>query len=314
MQPGRSSRTAMYNALFRALEGQRGSHTRLFVDPLAARFLTAPLAAVVGLAKVPGGAALVHRYIDHRWPGVRTSVVARTCLIDDTINNTLDRRTAKRWQFVALGAGFDTRPHRLTSLRQALPFEVDHPDTQTAKRARLAGAGAVARTDIRYIATDFNVDQRCPLLEDHEYDATAPTIIVWEGVTNYLNADAVDATLRWCSTVARGSILIFTYIDRNVIDDPSSYVGTHNLAKSLARSGEPLTFGIDPQQLPGFLADRGFRLLSDRGASDYRLLYYGDCARNMRGHEFYRVAVAGVERSGQSSRSTEAAHSITTLS
>jgi methyltransferase (TIGR00027 family) len=62
---------------------------------------------------------------------VRTSVVARTRLIDEAITASVDDKVT---QVVILGAGFDSRAYRLPALRRALVFEVDHPDTQRAKR------------------------------------------------------------------------------------------------------------------------------------------------------------------------------------
>ncbi len=75
---------------------------------------------------------------------------------------------------------------------------------------------------------------------------------------------------------------------------PSAFIGTKNLFASLENAGEKLTFGIEPSQLPGFLAERGLSLESDLGAAEYRERYFGDAARKMRGHEFYRVALARV--------------------
>lgn len=51
---------------------------------------------------------------------------------------------------------------------------------------------------------------------------TVPRIFLWEGVTNYLTADAVDVTLRWCARAVAGSLLIFTYIHRDVLTDPGT--------------------------------------------------------------------------------------------
>jgi methyltransferase (TIGR00027 family) len=293
MKAGRSSRTAEYNALFRALE------RRPFADPLAVWFLTPPLAAVARVATIPGARKLVQRYIDRRWPGVRTSVVARTQLIDDAVTEAVAQLlNVVRCQFVILGAGFDSRPHRLESLRDLSVYEVDHPNTQAAKRSRLASSGAPTRSDVRYVAADFTSDRFADLLADAAYDSSAPTIIVWEGVSNYLTAEAVDSTLQWCAATAPGSVLIFTYVNRDVLTNPAKYVGTGNLARSLARSGEPLTFGIDPNDLHGYLADRGLDLVSDSGATEYRTRYYGNDACEIRGHEFYRVAVARVATRG----------------
>ena len=48
------------------------------------------------------------------------------------------------------------------------------------------------------------------------------------------------------------------------------------------------------EQIRGFLVERGLSLESDLGAAEYRERYFGDAARKMRGHEFYRVALARV--------------------
>jgi O-methyltransferase involved in polyketide biosynthesis len=83
-----------------------------------------------------------------------------------------------------------------------------------------------------------------------------------------LTEPAVDATLRWCARAATGSRLLFTYVHRDVLTRPETFVGTERLFASLARAGERLTFGIDPDALPGFLAARGLSLERDVGAAE----------------------------------------------
>jgi O-methyltransferase involved in polyketide biosynthesis len=104
----------------------------------------------------------------------------------------------------------------------------------------------------------------------------------------------VDATLRWCGKAPAGSGLIVTYVDRAVLTDPGRHAGAHRLHATLRRAGEELTFGLDPAEAPAYLAERGLTLRWDVGASEYRRRYYGDAARSMRGHEFYRVTFARV--------------------
>jgi O-methyltransferase involved in polyketide biosynthesis len=47
------------------------------------------------------------------------------------------------------------------------------------------------------------------------YRESARTLFLWEGVTNYLDEAAVDATLRWCARASPGSLLLFTYVHRD---------------------------------------------------------------------------------------------------
>jgi methyltransferase (TIGR00027 family) len=291
MKTGRSSRTAEHNALFRALEASVPEDERLFIDPLAPGFLTWPLSLVGHLAAAPGGGRLARAMIDRRWPGVRTSVVARTRLIDDTLSSFTPDRLG---QFVVLGAGFDSRPYRLPCL-QALPvFEVDHPDTQLAKRQALSGALGALPDNVTFIPSDFNLRQLGSDMEASGYCSSRPTVFLWEGVSNYLSDNAVDAMLRWSAQAAPGSCLLFTYIHSDVLTQPEIFVGAHRLRASLDKVGEQLTFGMDPDAMGDYLDHRGFVREWDLGAREYRARYFGPKAKDMVGHEFYRVALARV--------------------
>lgn len=297
MREGHASRTAEHNALFRALESSLPEHRRLFEDPLARSFLGWRLGLVARLADLPGLGELVPWFIDHRWPGVRTALVARTRLIDDWIATALGEPIA---QLVILGAGFDSRAYRLPELRGIAVFEVDHPDTQTVKRKALQRVCSVPPGHVRFVASDFQERDLGSAMAAAGYREAERTLILWEGVTGYLTEAAVDATLRWCSRATGGSLLLFTYLHRDVLTRPSAFVGTKRLLASLDKVGEKLTFGIEPGRLPEFLAQRGLSLESDVGAAEYRERYFHEAARTMRGHEFYRVALARVGRSGGS--------------
>ena len=132
--PERSSRTAEFVALFRALESRLPERRRLFHDPYAASFLGRPLRGALALAGVPVTGRLVPAAIDRGWPGTRVSVVVRTRYIDDAV--------AGADQAVILGAGFDTR-----ALRLDLPRVVELD--------ALGEIGAAART-VRRVGEPFS--------------------------------------------------------------------------------------------------------------------------------------------------------------
>jgi methyltransferase (TIGR00027 family) len=291
MREGHASATAEHNALFRALDAFRPPATHLIDDPFAGGFLSFPLSLVHRLARFPGIRTLVPWFIDRRWPGVRTAVVARTRLIDDTIARLLGEGVE---QFVVLGAGFDSRAWRIPALRGVDVFEVDHPATQAAKREALARALDAQPAHVRFVAVDFARDDLASRMDAAGYLESRRTLFLWEGTTNYLTEPAVDATLRWCARARPGSVLLFTYVHRDIITNPASFAGSERLFASLERFGERFTFGIHPDELAAFLAKRGLSLESDVSCPEFRARYYGDAAREMRGHEFYRVAVARV--------------------
>jgi len=197
-------------------------------------------------------------------------------------------------QVVILGAGYDTRAHRLPGLGAVAVYEVDHPDTQRAKREVLERATVLASSDLHYVANDFSRDDLTAGMAAAGYNGRQQTVFIWEGVTNYLSADAVDTTLRWVSTAAPGGTLIFTYVHRDVLTNPAGFAGADRLLSTLTRAGEGLTWGKDPEAMPEFLKERGLSLRTDIGAAHYRPAALGEAAREICGHEFYRLAAARI--------------------
>ena len=291
MQGLEASRTAEYMALFRALESALPAARRLFEDRFATAFLRPRLRFVAGLARLPLVGGLVPAFIDHRWPGARTSGVARTRFIDDVVEATLGSGMD---QVAILGAGFDARAYRIAAMAGATVFEVDHPATSAAKRRLVEAAFGSAPSHVRFVPIDFGTEPLRSAMISAGFDPGRRTLFVWEGVTNYLVEGAVDATLRWCASAAAGSTVVLTYVHRRVLDAPEAFEGTAKLFATLSESGERWTFGLDPTRLSGFLARCGLVLDEDVGAVDYRARYFGRAASGMRGYEFYRVAVAHV--------------------
>ncbi len=288
-----ASRTAEFMALFRAIEtSRRPREGRLFVDPLARGFLGRSLGVVADLCRPSLLGAALERVIDHRWPGARTSGVARTRLIDDAVSEAL--RDGFQ-QFVILGAGFDSRAYRLPGLASTHVFEVDHPATLAKKKERLATSLGAFPRHITFVAIDFDRGGLAHALATAGFDSRGRSFFLWEGVTNYLTSDAVDSTLRYVTAAgAPGSRILFTYVHRGLLDGSVVFAGTEHLFATLRRSGEPWTFGLDPAELPVYLRERGLELVWDLGASDYRRRYMGSASRSMTGYEFYRAALAEV--------------------
>jgi O-methyltransferase involved in polyketide biosynthesis len=59
----------------------------------------------------------------------------------------------------------------------------------------------------------------------------------------------------------------------------------------MRRIGEAWTFGFHPDAVPDYLARRGFRLIADLGAAEYRARYWPRPNRQ-EGYEFYRAVLA----------------------
>jgi methyltransferase (TIGR00027 family) len=307
----RSSRTAEHVALFRAIETAR-RRDRVIDDPYAVAFLTGRYGLLARLARMPAVGRWLESYLDRRFPGgPRASAVARTRLIDELVEDALggdgfggdalgggaagtQAAGTTPAQVVLLGAGYDSRAYRLPATRSARVFEVDHPATQATKR-RVVGAAVRAerRAHVRFVGVDLMRDDLAGALRAAGFSGEERAVVVWEGATNYLNAESVDVTLRALAGIAAsGSRIVFTYVDRAALDGTGDFRGVWQDA--VRRQGEPWTFGFVPEELPGYLAERGLRLgldLSTRDAADRSLVPLG---RHEPAAAFYRIAQAEV--------------------
>jgi methyltransferase (TIGR00027 family) len=288
--PFEVSRTAQYMALFRALEAGRAPQRRLFDDHLARHFLSGPLRTAGGLARLPPARAGIEAVIDRRWPGARTSAVARTRLIDDWTRGAV---AAGATQLVILGAGFDARAYRLAELGSLRVFEVDRPEVVARKR-EVAGRIDPAHAPT-YLELDFDREDVPSALRAAGLDPAQTTCVIWEGVTHYLSAAAVVTTLEAvASSVPAGSRLLFTYVHRGVIDGSVAFDAAQAALAAVNRAGEPWRFGLAPNEVEPFLARAGYRLVEDVSSREYRERYLPAKARYLRGFEFYRAARAEV--------------------
>jgi methyltransferase (TIGR00027 family) len=285
-----ASRTAQFNALFRAMESaRRPGHEGLFHDPLAPGFLGSLMWAYV-ISRVPLVGRLMPMYIDWKWPGVRPSAIGRTCWIDEQLCFSLKGGIR---QVVILGAGYDCRAYRLPGMEGARVFEIDHPNTLAVKVSRLKDLLGVLPEHVTFVEADFDRQDFSLALRDSGFDCSLPTFFLWEGVMHYLTAEAVDVTLRSIASLsAPGSRLVFTYIHRGLLDGTESFGDMGHIPETLRESGETWTFGLRPEELKDYLAGRGFSLAADIGSIEYRIRYLGASGRHLKGFGFYRAALA----------------------
>lgn len=282
------SYTAATMALQRALESNRRSDDRLFVDPYAEAFTSGSLRLLARLSRVAvlGRAApLLFDLVGG--PGPRPSAVARTRLIDDSVVAAADAVD----QVVLLGAGFDTRAHRIPALAGVEVFEVDHPATQAVKRRVVDELGLVA-PNIVYVPVDLEHEALGPALAAGLRTDTT-VLCLWEGVTNYLTAEAVDGTLDAVRRLGvAGSRLLFTYVDARAIADPAAFPEARRWTANVRHAGEPWIFGLDPATVDEFLARRGYRLVADVSTEEAGARWFPALGRRERGSALYHVAEA----------------------
>jgi len=289
-----SSFTAETMALQRAFESHRPSKSRLFSDPYADAFLRPWMRWMAAASGVPVLRTVATRLFDAKTgPGPRPSAIIRTRVIDDALVDIVERH--KDSQVVILGAGFDTRAYRLSALAMARVFELDHPATQRAKREVIVrlklSSGHVVHAPI-----NFEHDDLYGVLTGAGIHPNSPIVFVWEGVTNYLSARAVDDTLVTLRRISRNpnAVLIITYVDSRALDEPSPFPEARRWTKAVRDAGEPWIFGLHPESVSRWFRERGYQVRSDISTKDASWQLFADLHRAERGSALYRVVVADI--------------------
>jgi methyltransferase (TIGR00027 family) len=187
---------------------------------------------------------------------------ARTTFLDAAVARYLDNTQ----QFVILGAGFDTRAYRLPASTRVRSFEVDAPKTQAVKREVLQKAG-IDSSNVTFVAANFENEDWLARLGDAGFDRGQPSFFLWEGVTMYLDREAVEATLRKIASCAKGSVVTFDFFTSEAIESRAAYWRFGRAAAKAA--GEPLKFGVDStppsrERIAALLRSCGLELLEHR--------------------------------------------------
>ena len=211
--------------------------------------------------------------------GMADMIALRTSAIDSAVRDAI---AAGASQLVILGAGYDGRAWRMPELAGVKVFEVDHPATQTDKRARVAELQAPNGT-VNFVAIDFEREKLDAVLDRAGHNRSTPTCWIWEGVVMYLTRDAMHATL---ADVARrsapGSTLIVNYHTAH----------RRLIARLLFRLiGEPQISAWAREEMAADLKSVGFVVREDSAMTDWNVWFAKGEARVERG-TYMRIAVA----------------------
>jgi methyltransferase (TIGR00027 family) len=259
-----------------AVEQNEPPGRRLVDDDLAELFLPAPLRWLVGATRWAPARRLMIRGSEFTGPGLWANLACRKRFIDDKLNEVLDDIDA----VVILGAGLDTRAYRLTRRVRIPVFEADLP-VNIARKAntvrRVLGAPPLS---VRLVALDFERDDLLTSLAEHGYRTDYRAFFICEGVTQYLTEDGVRRTLEGLRAAAPGSRLVFTYVRRDFIEGGNRY-GTRTLYRNVRQRHPLWQFGLEPDEVAGFIAEYGWRLVEQAGPDDIVRRYVQPAGRKL---------------------------------
>jgi methyltransferase (TIGR00027 family) len=260
---GTPSRSALRVAMVRA------SHELLdepiiFADPFALPILGAQASAAI--------IADPFQFNDPMSRGMRASLVARSKYAEDELRKSVQAGVR---QYVVLGAGLDTfalrNPYADLGLKV---FEVDHPSTQEWKKTLLQNAGIAVPKETTFAAVDFEKKTLFEGLREAGFRTDQPAFFSWLGVTLYLTRDAIFETLRFVSTLPKGSAIAFDYGMQRSLLNPIERAVMDYIGQVIAQQGEPWISFFDPAELGVELRKMGFEHIDDVGPDDLNPRYF----------------------------------------
>ncbi len=191
--------------------------------------------------------------------GIYEYVIGRTKYIDSIFEKAIEENYE---QLVIFGAGFDSRGIRfLRNNHTVKVFELDAKTTQEAKLKQFKKRRIKSPENIVYIPVDFNEERIEDKLNEYGFIKNKKSLFILEGLTMYLEEDAVNSTFRIIHEYAgNDSLIVCDYIYASVLRKENIYYGEKSIHKVIFNASEPWKFGIEKGEIETFLLNRGFRL------------------------------------------------------
>jgi methyltransferase (TIGR00027 family) len=177
----------------------------------------------------------------------------RTAFFDRTVIRALDRGVT---QVVCIGAGYDGR-----SLRYAKPgvgwWEVDHPDTQADKLARLERL-QIETPGITFVGFDLRSSGLAMALTNDGLAFQSPSLFLCEGVAVYLDAPVVESFVSELRSIAHADTRL-AISSATASSSPDHAARRRRFRIAVARLGEPVRNSLTTGQMTELLARTGWR-------------------------------------------------------
>jgi methyltransferase (TIGR00027 family) len=267
----RPSLTAEAVTMARAVEHLKPPADRVIDDPWAHLFLSR-----AGRRTIAAWSGSVTGRVLRQLGSTGTSYVPlRHRFIDDHLLAALN---AGATQVVLLGAGYDTRAYRFADELDGRPvFEVDLAPISRAKAETIDTHGdEFPEANVVRVEIDFESQSLTDVLPQAGFRIGAPTFFVWEGVPMYLTRAAVKATLDAVHELGGDGSQI-AHDMWYLVDDPGPFGTARRTAPgALSLIGEPVTFGVHPEDYEALLRRHGFRIIDLVLASELQVRFAPD--------------------------------------
>jgi methyltransferase (TIGR00027 family) len=274
----------------RLIESLAKPENRVIYDPYADNFVLGSR-----IIKIMGNKLsvwLTKKFV----PGFHEHLISRTRFIDDLI----EKYAAKKFeQYVILGAGYDSRAHRLNLPSGLKIFEVDQVQVQERKLSKLSDDISNSK-NITYVNIDFNIQSLKEQLLNAGFDKSKSTIFTLEGVSQYITKEAINSTLNELAILTKNSnsILFISYVNRLLRKNPKAcfgkgYVKCERKAEIIqnlaAQSGEPWISLYSKEEIEDLLSQNGYLLKEDKTLADLNCKYFTPIKRTIPESQIFKL-------------------------
>jgi methyltransferase (TIGR00027 family) len=238
--------------------------------------------------------------LDGFLPGLTEYVMARTVYFDDLFKDALKNQTP---QIVLLGAGYDSRAYRFAQMNGGTRiFELDISPTQERKKRCLERARVEIPQQVKFVAINLSEESLGDVLEESGFENGKKALFIWEGVSYYLDAESVDATLDYVSHLSNSeSTIAFDYTISLSEENVDDYYGAREFATTMKEhhADEELTLSIGEGEIKSFLGRRGLKMVDHLDNGEIERAYLededGSSIGHLTGHFRFVVASPGDE-------------------
>ena len=286
----RKDGTAQGVAKQRLIESLAKPDKRIIYDPYAKNFVLG--ANIIKLMGHRLSVWLGNKII----PGMHEHLISRTRYIDDLIEKST---FANIEQYVILGAGYDSRAHRLKLPSKLKIFEVDQSEVQELKRLRLPD-NMPNRESITYVDIDFNHQSLKEQLINVGFDQNKSTIFTLEGVSQYISREALDATLKEVADLNpnSNSKIFISYVNKLLKEDSKACFGkgyskpekaVSFITNSAAKMGEPWISFYSAEEIESILSQNNFTLIENKTLADLNSKYFTPVGRTIPENHIFKL-------------------------
>ncbi len=263
---------------------------RIINDPYADRFVLG--ASFVKLMGHKLNVWLAQKLV----PGFHEHLISRTRFIDDLIKKSATNGVE---QYVILGAGYDSRAHRLELPSSLRIFEVDQPEVQARKRSKLPKELPNSE-NVTYVTVDFTHQSLTKQLMDAGFDQSKSTIFTLEGVSQYITKEAVSSTIKEMATLTQkaSSIFFISYVNELLNKNPEACFGkgypkAAKRAKLItnlsAKAGEPWISFYGAEEIESVLSQNGYSIKENVTLEDLNSQYFAPVGRTLPENQIFKL-------------------------